>query len=82
MKWRIEFAEIMRVIGLPERSEGSNPIAFLEGWLREIFGPTTFTLLFAIERAHRVPFKAPQEGGYPRPLLPKLLNYNDKVTPL
>lgn len=33
----------VRVIGLPERSEGSNPIAFMEGWFREIFGPTTFS---------------------------------------
>lgn len=64
----------VRVIGLPERSGGPNPITFLEGWFREIFGPTTFTPLFAIERAHR------QAGDHPRPLLLKLLNYNDKVT--
>lgn len=42
----------VRVIGLPEESEDSNPIAFLEGWFREIFGPTTFTPFFVIERAH------------------------------
>lgn len=69
----------VRVIGLPERSEGPNPIAFLEGWFREIFGAATFTSLFAIERAHRVHSRARQLGEYIRPLLLKLVNYNDKV---
>lgn len=70
---------IVRVIGLPGRNEGPNPIAFLEGWFRKTFGATTFTSLFAIERAHRVPFRAHQSGKYIRPLLLKLVNYNDKV---
>ena len=70
----------VRVIGLPERSEGSNTISFMEGWLRDIFGPDTFSSFFSIERAHRVPFKPPQEGGRPRSLLFKLFYYGDKVT--
>lgn len=70
----------LRVIGLPERSQGSKPIVFLEELFKEIFDPTSFSPLFVIERAHRVPSKAPQPGSYPRVLLLKLLNFNDKVT--
>lgn len=69
----------VRVVGLPERSEGLNPIAFLEKWLIELFGRETFSPQFSIERAHRVPFKAPPPGGHRRSLLLKFLNYKDKI---
>ena len=69
----------IRVVGLPEQCEGGHPIRFLEEWFREIFGESAFSSLFGIERAHRVPFRALKDG-HPRPLLLKLLNYNDKVT--
>lgn len=36
--------------------------------------------MFSIERAHRVPFRAPPAGGFPRPLVMKFLNYKDKVS--
>lgn len=70
----------VRMVGLPEKSERSNPIAFLEKWLVELFGRETFSIMFSIEREHRFPFRAPPAGGYPRPLLMKFLNYKDKVT--
>lgn len=53
---------------------------FLEKWLKEIFGKDTFSLLFAIERAHRVPSRVLPPGGQPRSLLFKMFNYKDKVT--
>lgn len=47
----------VRVLGLPERSKGSNPIAFLEKWIREIFGKNTFsTTFFFLMKEHRVTF--------------------------
>lgn len=49
----------VRVVGLPEGSEGSDPMAFLERWLIETFGRETFSQQFSIERAHRVPFRPP-----------------------
>lgn len=52
----------------------------MEGWLRGTYGPAIFLPFFSIERAHGVPFKPPQVGGHPRPLLLKLFNYADKVT--
>lgn len=69
----------VRVMGLPERSEGSCPEAFMEKWLREVFGTETFSHLFAIERAHRIPIRSAKSGGHPRPMIVKLLNYKDKV---
>ena len=38
--------------------------------------------LFAIERAHRVPFRAHLKDGHPRPLLLKFLNFTDKAAAL
>lgn len=70
----------VRVVGLPEQCEGSHPEEFLEKWLKGTFGMETFSHLFAIERAHRVPSRAPPSGGYPRPIVMKILNYKDKVT--
>lgn len=36
-------------------TEGKNPETFMERWLTTTFGASTFSPLFAIERAHRVP---------------------------
>lgn len=33
----------VRLVGLPEKSEGLNPIAFLENWVIEVFGKETFS---------------------------------------
>ena len=41
----------VRILGMPEQSEGANAIAFLEGWFREVFGATSFSPFFGIERA-------------------------------
>lgn len=70
----------VRVVGLPERCEVSHPVEFMEKWLREIFGVEIFSHLFVIERAHRVPSRAPPPGGHPRSVIMKMLNYKDKVT--
>ena len=72
----------VRVVGLPEQCEGTNPTIFMENWCREIFGSDSFSPFFSIERAHRVPFKVLQQGKYPRPMLLKLLNYTDKMSML
>lgn len=68
----------IRVVGLPERSEGANPETFAEQWLRELLGPETFSSQFVAERAHRVPTKPLPPGAPPRPFLIKLLNYRDR----
>lgn len=64
----------VRVMGLPERSGGSCPEEFMEKWLREVFGTETFSHIFAIERAHRVPTRIISPGNHPRPLIMKLFS--------
>lgn len=70
----------LRFIGFPEGTEGKNPEEFLLSWLKQVFGPESFSHLFAIERAHRVPLRAPPPGRYPRPMLARLLYFRDKET--
>lgn len=45
----------IRILGLSEKSEGNNPTEFMETWLKDMFGRDSFSIFFAIERAHRIP---------------------------
>lgn len=45
----------VRIVGLPEHSEGADPVAFLEKWFSDALGQDSFTPFFAIKRAHRAP---------------------------
>lgn len=69
----------VRLLGLPEGSEGACPEMFLEKWIREVFGAETFSHFFAIERAHRVPTRINTSSSCPRPLIMKLFSYRDKI---
>lgn len=68
----------VRAVGIPEKIEGKNPVAFMEKWLLSTFGRDAFSSMFAIERAHRVPPRPPRPGEPPRPFLFKLLNFKDR----
>lgn len=68
----------IRLVGLPEGVEGSHPEEFLEEWLKVHMAPGTFTAMFAIERAHRVPGKPPPKGATPRPMIAKILHFRDR----
>ena len=68
----------VRIVGLPERVEGKDPTTFVESWLLELFGKNALSPFFAVERAHRVPSRPPQQGGPPRSILAKLLHYRDR----
>lgn len=41
----------VRAIGLPERTEGKNPVEFIESWLTKAFGREAFSPMFTVERA-------------------------------
>lgn len=41
----------VRLMGLPEKSEGPKSIEFLERWFTELLGKETFSPFFSIERA-------------------------------
>ncbi|CAJ0925091.1 unnamed protein product [Ranitomeya imitator] len=69
----------IRIIGLPERSEGQQPEQFLEEWLKSTLGDG-FSSTFSVERAHRVPTRPLPPGAPPRPFLARLLNCRDRDT--
>uniref|UniRef100_H3ALZ3 L1 transposable element RRM domain-containing protein n=1 Tax=Latimeria chalumnae TaxID=7897 RepID=H3ALZ3_LATCH len=69
----------LRLVGLPEGTEGRDPISFLEKFLVEVLGEDTFLGRIEIERAHRVLRPRPKEGEKPRIIIFKLLRFPDKV---
>lgn len=69
----------VRVMGLPEKSEGSCPEEFMEKWLKEVFGAEAFSQFFSIERAHRVPSRPAYSGDRPRPMILRFFCYKDKL---
>lgn len=69
----------IRVLGLPEKCEGPRPEEFMEGWLKEVFGAETFSQLFSIERAHRVPTNPIHAERRTRPLIMRFFNFKDKM---
>lgn len=68
----------LRILGLPERSEGQHPCDFTERWLKELLPEAHFSNLFAVERAHRVPARPPPPGAPPRPFLARMLSSKDR----
>lgn len=68
----------VRLVGVPEKEEGRDPVAFFEKWLADTMGRNILSPFFAIERAHRVPTRAPPPGAPPRPILMKLLHFRDR----
>lgn len=68
----------VRIVGVPEKEEGRDPVAFFEAWLMEVMGKNILSPFFAIERAHRVPTRPPAPGAPPRPVLMKLLHFRDR----
>lgn len=52
----------IRVIGLPEGTEGNRPTVFFERWLPELLGIETKHGRVKINRAHRSLIQQPREG--------------------
>lgn len=55
----------IRVTGLPEKIEGTNMLGYLETWLRTEVADDGLSTFFTLERAHRVPARAPLPGRPP-----------------
>lgn len=68
----------VRLIGVPEKAEGSNPGDFFEQWLARVIGRERLSPLYAVERAHRVPTRMLPPGAPPRPVLVRVLHYKDR----
>lgn len=69
-----------RLVGLPEKSEGSDLCGFLEKWLRDTLGEG-FTLSPIIERANRIGPINPKSTS-PRVVIMMFLNYRDREATL
>lgn len=75
----------LRLVGLPEKVEGSDMCAFLERWIPEVLGGHNFPRPVLIERAHRIGGAGVNDaeaggrsGVRPRVVIMKFLNYADK----
>lgn len=68
----------LRLVGLPERVEGADPVSFLESWFTQEFGKDCLSPCFVLERAHRVPGRPLPAGNPPRTMVIRLLNYRDR----
>ncbi|CAL1580692.1 unnamed protein product [Knipowitschia caucasica] len=68
----------IRLINLREGCEGNDPVAFFTNWLPIILGREEFAGPLMIERAHRTLGPKPSASERPRPVLIRLLNYQDR----
>lgn len=68
----------VRIVVLPEKVEERDPTEFMEHWLQEVFCKESFTPLYSVERAHRVPPWRLPPGRPPHTMLACLLIYKDK----
>ncbi|KAK1895150.1 LINE-1 retrotransposable element ORF1 protein [Dissostichus eleginoides] len=71
----------LRLVGIPERKEGTDMCAFLEKWIPDVLGASNFPGPLLIERAHRIGKVTDAEAqppARPRVVIMKFLNYADK----
>lgn len=68
----------LRIVGLPEKTEGNKPAEFVESFLISLLDLPAMSPTFVVERAHRIPPTPPAPGNPPRPLLLRLLNFRDR----
>lgn len=67
----------LRLVNLPEGTEGRNPCSFLGKWIPEVLGLAALQPSLVLERAHRIgPMK--DNVASPRTLIIKFLNYEDR----
>lgn len=67
----------LRLVGLPEKMEGTDMCNFLEGWLSAVLGDAV-TPIPVIERAHRIGQVNSARFSAPRSIVIKFLNYKDR----
>ena len=68
----------IRITGLPEKVEGSQPSAFTEIFLKETFGAEAFSTPLTVDRAHRVSSGRMKQNGPPRLLIARIHHYQTK----
>ena len=71
----------LRVVGIPERVEGANPVGFMTNFFEEVFGKDFFPTPLVLARAHRLgPLPKSEASGNQRPqvFIVAFHNYQDK----
>lgn len=69
----------IRVVGLPEDSKGTDPVAFFKAWLPELLQISFKGGSVKLDRCHRVMASHPGPNQRPRAVVLKLHNFQDKV---
>lgn len=69
----------LRVVGIPESAEGADMIQFMSQLIPSLLGRENFPSSPVIERAHRSPTQRPKDRDTPRPIIMKMLNFQDKM---
>lgn len=73
----------LRIIGLPESSEGSSAVSFMEMWLPKVLTLTAKDGKLKLKRAHRVSGPARRGANsrrpYPRAMIVRFHHYSDRV---
>ena len=72
-------ASNLRFVRIPESAEGRDILGFMSKLIPQLLGPENFPTPPVIERAHRTPTFRHNDRAGPRPILIKLLNFQDKV---
>lgn len=68
----------IRIINLPEGCEGTNPVKFFTDWLPATLGTDNFPDPITIEQVHRALYPRPPPDKKPRPIIIRLLRYQDR----
>ena len=68
----------LRLVGLPEGTEGKDTVTFMESWLPSYLNLTTKNGKIKLDRAHRSLAPKPGTNQRARPIIMKLHNFADK----
>ncbi|RXN18054.1 transcription factor 25 [Labeo rohita] len=68
----------LRLVGLPEGTEGSDPVHFFEKWLPDYLKIATKAGRIKLDRAHRSLAPLPGPAQRPSPVIIKFHNFTDK----
>lgn len=64
----------IKIINIPEKSEGSDTVGYLESLIPQLLGNDNFSSPITLERAHRIG----RPSDRTRPIIAKFLNYREK----
>ncbi len=64
----------IKIINIPEKSEGSDTVGYLESLIPQLLGNDNFPSPITLERAHRIRRPSDRTG----PIIAKFLNYREK----